>query len=148
MSFSSCPSLTILASATVGLYQEGIRCNETFTQGLRNLKNTVENLVIKLLCRTRIISLCEFSVLAMRGIWHKLVRDRILSNWMRNRENCFIMWFAITLLGMSEESRFPRMADKIIPLNLLLWTYRESRIQTHIIKVVAFQLQLISGWNY
>ena len=48
------------------------------------------------------------------------------------------MWFAIALLGMSEESRFPSVADKVIPLNLLLWTHRESRKQTHLLKVVAF----------
>ena len=64
---------------------------------------------------------------------------------MRNRESCFIMWFAIALLGMSEESRFPRMADKVVPLNLLLWNIQGNRIQTYLVKVVAFQLQLISG---
>lgn len=55
------------------------------------------------------------------------------------------MWFAIALLGMSEESRFPRMADKVVPLNLLLWNIQGNRIQTYLVKVVAFQLQLISG---
>lgn len=68
MSFSSSPSLPTRASGTAGLYQEGIRFNETFTQDFRNLKKSVENLVIKLVCRTRIIPLYEFSVLTMREI--------------------------------------------------------------------------------
>ena len=55
------------------------RFNETFAQDFRNLKNSVENLVIKLVCGTRIIPLYEFSVLTMREIWHTPVRDRILS---------------------------------------------------------------------
>lgn len=75
-------------------------------------KNSVENLVIKLMHRTGIIPFYEvfFFILTMRDVWHMSVKDRILCKWVKKMENCFITIFAVAILGVSEEYGFPGMA--------------------------------------